>query len=363
MALYIAKNVLGAFSFDESGKLVDKEFFPKNADEIAQKLKVTELTAEEKALAKRLSGQEIIFERDAPNIAGEILRSELDRVLAEAGITRAEYQELLREVSFALARLGLREFAEEKDRLAIQATAALEDVDESANLLAERLREWYSLHFPELSTLVDEHRKYAQLAQMARDKIAGSEAIEKAARASIGAKFAENDAAAVAGFAKRLQELYELRDELENYISSLMGEIAPNLSALAGPLLGAKLIALAGSLENLARMPASRIQILGAAKALFRSKRTPKHGAIFQHPMIKSAPWWHRGKIARSFAAKIAIAARVDAGSKQNVAEELKQGLERRVEALKKSYSSEPKRMRIIRTEFEKPKRKWRKRR
>lgn len=362
MRAYIARNVLGAFAFDESGRLIEKELFLRNAEEIAEKLGAAEAIKEEGALAERLGDYEIILERDAPNLAGEILRSELNAVLAAANCSRAEHQKLLREVSLALAKLGVKEFAEEKDRLLIQAIAALDDVDEAANLLSERLREWYSLHFPELDAIVKEHKKYAQLAQAGvRNQIAAGEEIKEAAEASIGAGLGERDSAALAGFAKRLYELYEMREELEGYVFSTMAEIAPNVSALAGAPLGAKLIALSGGIENLARMPASRIQILGAKKARFLAAKPPKHGIIFQHPSIKGAAWWQRGKIARSLAAKIAIAARADALSKKQIADRLKKDFERRVEAIKRSYASEPKKMRIIRNAPEKRK-KWRKR-
>ncbi len=49
-----------------------------------------------------------------------------------------------------------------------------------------------------------------------------------------------------------------------------MHAVAPNLSALIGELVGARLISHAGSLTNLAKYPASTVQILGAEKALFR---------------------------------------------------------------------------------------------
>jgi nucleolar protein 56 len=130
-----------------------------------------------------------------------------------------------------------------------------------------------------------------------------------------------------------------------------MSEIAPNLLDITGPTLGARLIALVGGLEELAKKSASKIQVLGAEKALYRSFKTgtkpPKHGVIFQHPSIHQAPRHVRGKIARVLAAKIAIAARMDrygSGLKSNL---LKADLEHRVEEIKKQASQYSKQTRI----------------
>ena len=125
-----------------------------------------------------------------------------------------------------------------------------------------------------------------------------------------------------------------------------MQEVALNLRGLIGPILGARLISLAGSIEKLARFPSSTIQVLGAEKALFRALKTgarpPKHGVIFQHTLIHSAPWWQRGKIARVLAGKIAIAARIDMYGGQYLAEDLKQSVTKRIEEIKRKYPVAP---------------------
>jgi nucleolar protein 56 len=160
---------------------------------------------------------------------------------------------------------------------------------------------------------------------------------------------------------KNVLELYKLRQALEDYLNALMEEIAPNVKALAGSLLGARLIALAGGLTNLAKKPASTIQVLGAEKALFRSLKTgtrpPKHGIIFQHALLHEAKRWQRGKIARVLAGKLAIAARIDAFGGKYAGEELKADLEKRVEEIQEKYAQPP----LQRPET-KPKRKFHRR-
>jgi len=141
--------------------------------------------------------------------------------------------------------------------------------------------------------------------------------------------------------------LYELRENMEKYIDTAMEEVAPNMKALTGALLGARLISLAGGLTNLAKMPASTLQVLGAEKALFRSLKTgtrpPKHGIIFQHPLLHEAKKWQRGKIARALAGKLAIAARTDVFGGRYIGEELKADLEKRVEEILQKYAEPPK--------------------
>jgi len=125
-----------------------------------------------------------------------------------------------------------------------------------------------------------------------------------------------------------------------------MDSVAPNITALVGPMVGARLISLAGSLKELAKKPSSTVQIYGAEKALFRSLKTgtdpPKHGIIYQVPEVHSAPFWQRGKIARALAGKIAIAARIDAYSKRNIGSDLKKKFLERVGEIQRQNAEEP---------------------
>ena len=120
----------------------------------------------------------------------------------------------------------------------------------------------------------------------------------------------------VQSIAKQILDFHELRKKLEEHVESEMHEIAPNVTAILGSAVGARILGRAGSLKKMASMPASTIQVLGAEKALFRALKTgsqpPKHGLLFQHAMVHAAPRWQRGKIARAVAAKAVIGARVD---------------------------------------------------
>jgi nucleolar protein 56 len=170
--------------------------------------------------------------------------------------------------------------------------------------------------------------------------------ISKAAESSMGADIAERDLIQIQDLAKNVLEFYELRKNMDNYVDRTMEEMAPNVRAVAGALLGARLIAIAGSLQTLAMRPASTIQVLGAEKALFRSLKTgarpPKHGLIFQHTLLHDAKRWQRGKIARVIAGKLAIAARADAFGGRFIADDLKADINKRLEEIREKYKEPP---------------------
>ena len=137
-------------------------------------------------------------------------------------------------------------------------------------------------------------------------------------------------------YAKSIHELQKSRKNIENYIDHKMESIAPNLRLLVGPTLGAKLISHAGGIKRLALYPSSTVQIMGAEKALFRhlksGDRPPKYGLIYQHPQVRGAKWWNRGKIARMLAGRISLAVRRDVFTKtfdENVFEEFKAQVEK----------------------------------
>jgi len=205
-----------------------------------------------------------------------------------------EYRALLHEVTIRLAR-------EEVLRV-IHAIKMLDDLSPTLNLISEHLFEWYSMYEEEVMPSED----------AVKEILEGRE-IPPAMRT----------------LAQNLTDLYESRGILIEYIQDETSLIAPNLTNLAGGLLAARLISIAGGLGKLARMPASRLQILGANRAMFRHLRgaaSPKHGVIFQHPLVHASPRRLRGKIARRFASKLTIAARIDYYSGE-VREELAESL------------------------------------
>ena len=197
------------------------------------------------------------------------------------------------------------------DNMVIQSISLLDQLDKDINTFSMRIREWYSYHFPELYKIVPDNYLYAKVTNLIRsrdeiteDKLKAitailsdpekANAILQASKSSIGMEISEIDLLNIEMFAARVVALAEYREELHDYLRSKMDQIAPNLAALVGEIVGARLISHAGSLTNLAKYPASTVQILGAEKALFRALKTrgntPKYGLIFNSSFIGRAP-------------------------------------------------------------------------
>ena len=235
----------------------------------------------------------------------------------------------LREFALGLSSSKVTEVSESPDLHIIQAINSLDEIDKIANGLSSRLREWYGLHFPELDNIIDSINGYAQIVMAGKRESLTKQVFEEAgfpeskvemlsliSSKSRGGDISDINLTIVQSIAKQVLDFHELRKKLEEHVETEMQVIAPNLSAILGTAVGARILGRAGSLKKMASLPASTIQVLGAEKALFRSLKTgsqpPKHGLLFQHAMVHAAPRWQRGKIARAVAAKAVIAARVD---------------------------------------------------
>nr|XP_043607354.1 nucleolar protein 56-like [Erigeron canadensis] len=219
------------------------------------------------------------------------------------------------------------------DNMVIQAIFLLDTLDKDVNSFSMRVREWYSWHFPELVKIVNDNYLYAKAAkyiedksELSEDKLSGlidiigdedkAREVIEAAKASMGQDLSPLDLINVKMFAQKVMDLAEYRKKLYDYLVSKMSDIAPNLAALIGEVVGARLISHAGSLTNLAKCPSSTLQILGAEKALFRALKTkgntPKYGLIFHSSFIGRASAKNKGRMARYLANKCSIASRID---------------------------------------------------
>ncbi|XDV38442.1 hypothetical protein PO909_007843 [Leuciscus waleckii] len=219
------------------------------------------------------------------------------------------------------------------DNMIIQSIALLDQLDKDINTFSMRVREWYGYHFPELIKIVSDNSTYCKMAKLignrkelseemleAMEEItmdsAKAQAILDASRSSMGMDISPIDLINIESFSNRVISLTNYRQELQEYLRSKMGQVAPNLAALIGDVVGARLISHAGSLTNLAKYPASTVQILGAEKALFRALKTkgntPKYGLIFHSTFIGRAAAKNKGRISRYLANKCTIASRID---------------------------------------------------
>ncbi len=242
---------------------------------------------------------------------------------------------LLHETLHALAEQTVREALADKTLHLMQAISYLDEAHEVENLLGERLVAWYELHAPEVVARCEDH---LELAKLIAEHGSGAEIREAEGWGEdvLGSELADRERQAVEGLAVSLVRQAESRAPLEAYVESAAEEIAPNISKLCGPKIAAKLIHHAGGLMELAKSSAGTIQMLGAEKAVFahlvEGAPPPKHGVIYQHPLVFQAHPKDRGSISRALAAKIAIAARADAFTGNNIASELKAEVEARAE-------------------------------
>ncbi|ATZ47587.1 Bcnop56 [Botrytis cinerea B05.10] len=249
--------------------------------------------------------------------------------LQEGDVERAQLG-----LGHAYSRAKVKFSVQKNDNHIIQAIATLDHLDKAVNTFSMRVREWYGWHFPELVRLVSDNHTYAKLALAIGNKknltdedlhdIAAlvdddgdkAQSIIDAAKVSMGQDISVNDMENVSAFANRVVKLAEYRRSLFQYLTDKMAIVAPNLAALIGEVVAARLISHAGSLTNLSKYPASTVQILGAEKALFRALKTkgntPKYGLIYHSSFIGRAGAKNKGRISRFLANKCSIASRID---------------------------------------------------
>ncbi|CAH9086788.1 unnamed protein product [Cuscuta europaea] len=256
------------------------------------------------------------------------LRSQLTELIT--GLGAQDLAPMSLGLSHSLSRYKLKFSPDKVDTMIVQAISLLDDLDKELNTYAMRVREWYGWHFPELAKIVQDNIQYAKTVKLMGDrtnaaKLDFSEVLaeeveaelKEAAMISMGTEVSELDLVNIKDLCNQVLALSEYRAQLYDYLKSRMNTIAPNLTALVGELVGARLIAHGGSLLNLAKQPGSTVQILGAEKALFRALKTkhatPKYGLIYHASLIGQAAPKHKGKISRSLAAKTALAIRYDA--------------------------------------------------
>merc|ERR1712142_415711 len=233
-------------------------------------------------------------------------------------------------LAHSLSRYKLKFSPDKVDTMIVQAISLLDDLDKELNNYAMRCREWYGWHFPEIGKIVTDNLAYAKTIQAIGKKEKTAETdlssilpedieaeVKAAAEISMGTDMADEDVLNVNYLCDQIIQISEYRMTLYDYLRNRMQAIAPNLTVLVGELVGARLISHAGSLLNLAKHPASTVQILGAEKALFRALKTkhdtPKYGLIYHASLVGQSNPKNKGKVSRMLAAKAALACRVDA--------------------------------------------------
>ncbi|MBQ03753.1 hypothetical protein CL673_03460 [Candidatus Bathyarchaeota archaeon] len=367
--VHIVETLIGIFAVNHDNDIIERILYPRDAkqvnaalerhasgepsremSEMLEKLtqmgfKTVILSNEPLAYALRGTGMNVeVIKGSEPE---SFIRENIESIAVDfrAVANRSQYYALSREVSVLRTMQNVRRAQSERGSTTIHTVQLLNELDKSLNVLSGKLREWYGLHFPELNRVINDHEIYALLvdrlgnrSRFSPERLGELELghsvneILSAGKNSMGASLVAEDENHLRGLASNLISLYSYRSSLETLIKQIAEETVPNLSEVAGSVLAAKLIEKAGGLKKLAMMPSSRVQVIGAEKALFRSKKTganpPKHGLIFQHPYIHAKPRKLRGKAARTLAAKLSLAARADAFSGNLIGTELRRQLD-----------------------------------
>ncbi len=312
-----------------------------------------------KELTKQKLGYNTSFEKFSLEFKN--FRFNLSDQLKKIGITKTRDEILFffKKVEEQLIKERISQFGSKGDVEVIQIIETLDILKKSISLFSSRMREWYGLHFPELTDkLIEENIliaklittlgkrdnfTYEKIDQEFSFKESKINILQKLASQSMGADI---DLSIIKKYANEILSLDDFKQELETYLDTLMEQVAPNLFALVGGLIGAKLIAKAGSLKKLAFMPASRIQLFGAEKALYRFLKTgekrPKHGLIFQWNLIRGSKAWNRGKISRVISGKIGICSKVDYFGGEFVADMLSKDINEKIQEIEKKYPKPP---------------------
>lgn len=387
MKCYIANTLEGLFALGEGGNIVNFRDFNNDYQKLIKFYESVESGIvlreyEDFLLELKNSGfDEYIFDdKDLESFTSQNLgfRTRLERFSLEFKNFRFNLEDQLNQIGLSkkrndilakykkineeLIKKKVSKAAGQIDVIITQVIETLDIIKRSISLFTNRLREWYGLYFPELTDkIIEDNILLARMVSILGERENYTfekinkdfdlhegqiEALVKRASESMGANI---DLNAVQGYANQILFLDSYRQELEGYLNDLMERSAPNLNSIVGALIGAKLIAKAGGLKKLAYMPASRIQLLGAEKALYRFLKTgekrPKHGLIFQWRQIRSSKPWIRGKISRIIAGKIGIASKIDYFSGDFVGDLFSKEIEKKIKEIEEKYPKPPKKI------------------
>merc|ERR1711994_596234 len=256
------------------------------------------------------------------------IRSQISGLIS--GLPDKEMSAMELGLAHSLSRYKLKFSPDKIDTMIVQAVSLLDDLDKELNNYIMRCREWYGWHFPELGKIITDNLAFVRTVELmgTRDNAKTidlsdvlpeevEEKVKEAAEISMGTEISGEDIINIKHLCQQVVEIQEYRGQLYEYLKNRMMAIAPNLTVLVGELVGARLIAHAGTLMNLAKHAASTVQILGAEKALFKALKTkhdtPKYGLIYHAQLVGQSGTKLKGKVSRMLAAKASLACRVDA--------------------------------------------------
>ncbi|CAH8858428.1 unnamed protein product [Trichobilharzia szidati] len=322
------KDALVAASDIVEGKL------SKRLKKLLKKLYVKELRDDVLAVADKKLSIDINSKMSIPTVSDSLvqnlmrgIRCHLDTLLPV--VDDGHMSRMRLGLAHSLDRYKLKCNPDKIDTMIVQAVGLMDELDKEINNYIMRAKEMYGWHFPELSKIVVDNITYINvvkrighrvnssidLSDLVTDDVASQ--IREASITSLGTEVIDEDIAMINELCDQVLEASSSRAQLHDYLVKRMVAVAPNLTSLVGELIGARLIARAGTLVNLAKHPASTVQILGAEKALFRALKTrhntPKYGLLYHASLVSQSDLAFKGKMSRMLAAKASLSARLDA--------------------------------------------------
>ena len=317
--MYLYSNIIGTFVFNQNFQIREKVLFKySELFKIKEKFDSNEILDTEKKFLKKFKNiKNLRIDKD-------------EKALEKINNILKQYKKEFHSSNLIITKKQVRDTITESS-LIIQASNSILDLNKNINILVKRLREWYLYVLPELEDRIENHKQFAQLVSKPKNELMKKYKIKD----TMGTDLKKEDMSVLLSLSSLILDLYKQKEKKEAYLEKLMQKTCPNLTKVAGYLVGAQLIARAGSLRNLVMMPASTIQLLGAEKALFRhminkKAKPPKHGLILQHELLQKAKKANRGKVARALADKIGIAVKVDYFKGEFIGDKLKKDLEKR---------------------------------
>ncbi|MFB6076137.1 MAG: NOP5/NOP56 family protein [Candidatus Aenigmatarchaeota archaeon] len=348
MVYYLSGCMIGVFLLDENNNVIGHTLFSKNPEKISKNLEDLKNGKEIDEVKEMLRGikdceihSEYPMDLEDNEVMGDMdnsgkfyINKNMEELALNYGFVdnKKEFRDFLSKFRIYNTKSQIK-ISVKKDKVMGQAVSALEDIGDISNRFSERLREWYALYFPELESKIENNEKFSEIVSE-KPRREDHEGFSK----SMGIDLENIDTEMLKRYAKETKRIFELGNEISEYLKTEMSSVAPNVSHIAGPQLAAQLISIAGSLEDLAKMPSSTIQLLGAEKALFRHMKgkgkPPKYGVLYKHPHVQNASDKNKGKVARAIASKLMMAARTDFYTQEFKGDKYEKELEEKINGI-----------------------------
>lgn len=204
-------------------------------------------------------------------------------------------------------------------------------------LLHNYSKDLYYEKFGELEALVPNPRQYIQVIHVVENEghNANSETLEREAglskeqilvlKMSMKTSYKDNlpwpieRREKLAEARSNMLAIMEIESKVRQFVVEKVSHVAPNLCAFIGPDVTSHLLSHAGGILELSQIPSCNLASIGKNKHLTHELHTSltgvrQEGYIYRSDLVQSQPYEYHKQVLRMACAKVALAARVDAG-------------------------------------------------